>query len=145
MPEVRPLRHNDRAQWLELRQQLHPDYRIDVHEDEIALVLNDPLEAGFGAFESEDLVGFIEVSERPWGEGCETAPVGWIENLLVVSDSRMAGIGRRLVDATANWSRLRGLSELGSDVVFEYETSLITHARWGFEETMRLVMFRKRL
>ena len=145
MPEVRPLRHNDRAQWLELRQQLHPDYRIDVHEDEIALLLNDPLEAGFGAFVGESLVGFIEVSERPWGEGCETAPVGWIENLLVRSGSRQQGIGRSLVDATANWSRTRGLSELGSDVVFENETSLVTHSRWGFEETMRLVMFRKRI
>jgi aminoglycoside 6'-N-acetyltransferase I len=145
MPEVRPLRPDDRAQWLELRRQLHPDYRPDVHEDEIAEVLNDPLEAGFGAFEGDDLIGFIEVSERPWGEGCETAPVGWIENLLVVPYSRLQGIGRRLVDATANWSRTRGLSELGSDVVYENETSLITHQRWGFEETMRLVMFRKRL
>ena len=31
------------------------------------------------------LVGFVEVSERPWGEGCETAPVGWIESILVAA------------------------------------------------------------
>ena len=85
------------------------------------------------------------MSERPWGEFCETAPVGWIESILVVPAARRTGIVRLLVDATANWSRARGLRELGSDVLMDNGASLMSHLSWGFEETMRVVMFRKRL
>ena len=145
MPEVRRLEESDRRQWLALRTTLYPGHAETELDDEITQLLGDPLEAGFGAFEDDELIGFVEVSERPWGEGCETAPVGWIESILVRSERRRNGIARLLVDATANWSRVRGLQELGSDVLIENGPSLSAHLSWGFEETMRVVMFRKRL
>lgn len=145
MAEVRRLQEVDRAQWLALRTALYPGHAEAELDSEITHLLGDPLEAGFGAFDGDRLVGFVEVSERPWGEGCETAPVGWIESILVHAGHRRHGIARLLVDATANWSRVRGLQELGSDVLIENGPSLSAHLSWGFEETMRMAMFRKRL
>lgn len=145
MPDIRRLDENDRPQWLALRTALYPDHAAAELDGEITHLLGDPLEAGFGAFEEGKLIGFVEVSERPWGDGCETAPVGWVESILIVPDKRRNGIARLLVDATANWSRTRGLQELGSDVLMENGPSLSAHLTWGFEETKRVVMFRKRL
>lgn len=145
MADVRPLGEQDRTAWLGLRAALYPDLPADEVGAEVTHLLGDPLEVGYGAFEDGRLVGFIEVSERPWGEGCETAPVGWIESILVSAESRRSGVGRLLVDAAANWSRARGLRELGSDVELHNSASLASHLAWGFGETMRLVMFRIRL
>lgn len=145
MVEVRQLSEADLEAWLALRAALHPDQTAESLSGEVAHLLADPLEAGYGAFEDGAMIGFIEVSERPWGEGCETAPVGWIENILVEAKKRRAGIGRLLIDAAANWSRARGLRELGSDVHADNTASLASHLAWGFGETIRLVMFRIRL
>lgn len=145
MPEVRRLEEADRQQWLDLRIALYPDHDAPELDGEITHLLGDPLEAAFGAFEDGKLIGFVEVSERAWGDGCETAPVGWVESILIVPEKRRNGIARTLVDATANWSRVRGLQELGSDVLMENGPSLSAHLSWGFEETSRVVMFRKRL
>jgi aminoglycoside 6'-N-acetyltransferase I len=145
MLELRRLAEGDENQWLELRRELHPGFAASEHEAEMAELLDDPLQAAFGAFSGDRLVGFVEVSERPWGEGCSTAPVGWIENLLVARDVRRQGTARELMEAAAQWVRSRGLKELGSDVDEGNAPSLAGHLAWGFEETMRLVMFRRRL
>jgi len=143
--EVRRLDDDDRPAWLNLRAALYPDVPAEALGAEVTHLLGDPLEAGYGVFEDGALVGFVEVSERPWGEGCETAPVGWIESILVAADRRRSGAGRLLIDAAANWSRARGLKELGSDVETSNAASLASHLAWGFGETMRLAMFRIRL
>jgi|TARA_A100001391_G_scaffold8217_3_gene5385 aminoglycoside 6'-N-acetyltransferase I len=79
----------------------------------------------------------------PWGEGCDTAPVGWLEAVYVVPERRRSGIARALVAAVESWSRTKGLKELGSDALIENALSIARHAQWGFVETERLVMFRK--
>jgi aminoglycoside 6'-N-acetyltransferase I len=99
----------------------------------------------FGAFDDERLVGFAEAGERPWGDGCETRPVGWLEGIYVEPQYRGRGVGRALVAAVTDWATARGYSELGSDAALENEISLQSHTRWGFEETKRVVLFRKRL
>ncbi|MDP1732590.1 MAG: hypothetical protein Q8L54_15735 [Devosia sp.] len=50
---------------------------------------------------------------------------------------------RRLVAAVTDWAMMRGYAELGSDAAVENDVSLQSHAHWGFEETERIVMFRK--
>lgn len=146
MPEIRRLQERDRQAWLALRIALWPREDTDEFEADITGILADP-EAmpAFGAFDGARLIGFAEAAERPWGDGCETAPVGWLEGIYVDPDYRRHGIGRALVAAVTDWARGRGYSELGSDALIDNHVSLQTHARWGFEETKRMVMFRKRL
>jgi len=44
-------------------------------------------------------VGFVEVSLRPYAEGCDTRPVGYLEGGYVAPEWRGQGIGRALVEA----------------------------------------------
>jgi aminoglycoside 6'-N-acetyltransferase I len=146
VPELRPLAEADREAWRSLRFALWPrddDGSFDADISEI-LASGGRL-AAYGAFEAGRLVGFIEVGERLSGEGCDTAPVGWVEGIYVEPRHRRSAIGGALIAAAEAWARGRGYHELGSDVEAANAVSLHSHAAWGFEETKRLVMFRKRL
>jgi len=91
------------------------------------------------------LGGFISFSLRPWAEGCESAPVPYIEGWWVAPDLRRQGVGRELVEAVEAWCRERGYRELGSDVELANQASLEAHASLGFEPTLRLQFFRRQL
>jgi aminoglycoside 6'-N-acetyltransferase I len=141
---VRRLGIADRAEWAALRLALWPHHTIE----ELGGELDDMLKgdfAGFGAFDGSAPVGFAEASERAYGDGCDTAPVAWLEGIFVIEGYRRRGIAKRLVSAVEDWARSRGLSELGSDAALDNLTSRLSHALWGFEETERSVLFRKTL
>jgi len=91
------------------------------------------------------LGGFISLSLRSWAEGCDSTPVPYIEGWWVAADLRRTGVGGALIDAAEHWCREHGYVELGSDVELENEASLRAHAALGFEPTLRLQYFRKRL
>jgi aminoglycoside 6'-N-acetyltransferase I len=95
--------------------------------------------------DSPSLGGFISFSVREWAEGCESAPVPYIEGWWVAPDLRGTGVGRALVLAVERWSLEHGHTELGSDVALDNEASLRAHAALGFAPTLRLQFFRKRL
>ena len=92
-----------------------------------------------------ELGGFVSFSIRPWADGCDSTPVPYIEGWWVAPDLRQAGVGRALVMAVEAWSRDHGYVELGSDVELDNAVSLRAHAAMGFEPTLRLQFFRKRL
>lgn len=91
------------------------------------------------------LGGFVSFSIRAWAEGCESTPVPYIEGWWVAPDLRGSGVGRALVLAVESWCLEHGHHELGSDVELDNEASLRAHAALGFEPTLRLQFFRKRL
>ena len=49
------------------------------------------------------------------------------------------------IEAIEQWCRENGYAELGSDVELDNAPSLAAHAALGFEPTLRLQFFRKRL
>lgn len=91
------------------------------------------------------LGGFISFSMRPWAEGCDSEPVPYVEGWYVAPDLRRAGVGRALVEAVEGWCREHGYAEIGSDVELHNDVSLRAHEALGFERTVRLQYFRKRL
>jgi aminoglycoside 6'-N-acetyltransferase I len=141
---LRPLTLADRASWAALRHALWPDQPLA----ELSADLDVMQGEGFynlGVFAGSELLGFAEAEIRPRGDGCDTAPVAWLEGIYVAPGARRQGIGRRLVEAVAEWGRAQGLAELGSDALLDNMQSRLTHALWGFEETKRVVMMRRRL
>jgi aminoglycoside 6'-N-acetyltransferase I len=58
---------------------------------------------------------------------------------------RRRGIARALVAAAAEWAQSRGCREFGSDALLENEVSHAVHRRLGFQESERVVFFRKEL
>lgn len=144
MADIRRLEERDRKAWLALRLALWPREDAAEFEEDITAILADPeLMPAFGAFDGDRLVGFAEAGERPFGDGCETSPVGWLEGIYVHPDDRRHGVGQDLVAAVTDWATSRGYAELGSDAAQENLISRQSHACWGFEETKRVVMFRK--
>ena len=95
--------------------------------------------------DASGLGGFISVSIREWAEGCDSSPVPYIEGWWVAPDLRGSGVGSALMTAVEQWCLDHGHHELGSDVELHNEPSLRAHAALGFEPTLRLQFFRKRL
>lgn len=91
------------------------------------------------------VAGFVEVGTRPYADGCDTSPVGYIEAWFVEPNVRRAGYGSALLAAAEDWARQRGYSELASDAILGNEISRRAHMAAGFEEVGRVVQFRKPL
>jgi len=91
------------------------------------------------------VAGFVEVGSRPYADGCETSPVGYIEAWYVDPDVRRSGYGRDLLKAAENWARSRGYHEMASDALLDNEISHAAHYSAGYEEVDRVVQFRKGL
>lgn len=91
------------------------------------------------------LGGFASVSLRPWAEGCVSTPVPYVEGWYVAPDLRGQGIGRALLAAIEQRCRDHGYVELGSDAEPGNVLSHRAHVALGFEPTLQLQFFRKRL
>ena len=70
---------------------------------------------------------------------------GPLEAWYVDAACRGRGIGRALIAAVEAWTREQGCMELASDALIDNAASHAAHAACGFEETERVVYFRKPL
>lgn len=95
--------------------------------------------------EGGGLGGFIEVGERAFADGCDTAPVAYVEGWFVDEDLRGRGVGRELIEGAAAWARERGYREIGSDALLENVESQRAHEGVGFAEVERAVRYRRAL
>ena len=143
---VRRATHEDKSEWLRMRQGLWPDAPIEYLTFDMDDRLADPDYAVFLASSPDGTpVAFIEVGLRDYGEGCETSPVGYIEAWYVDEHIRGQQVGRQLVHTAEQWAREKGCREMASDTWLENETSIAAHLRLGYAEAERLVHFVKRL
>ena len=145
---VRPVTHADAAAWLAMRQALWPEEGEKYHPKEIARFLDGgstmPL-AVLVAEEHEEILGFVELSIRPYAEGCHTDRVGFLEGWYVIPTARRRGVGRTLVVAAEKWARMQGCTEFGSDALADNDLSTAAHHALGFEEVEVIRCFRKDL
>lgn len=134
--------------WLRLREALWPDSTREQHLSEMASFVADPRRYGqFVAYSpSREAVGLAEASVRhDYVNGTESSPVAFLEGLYVVPQARRKGIARFLVSAVCGWAQSVGCRELASDAALENAISHVVHRALGFEETERVVFFRKEL
>jgi len=150
---IRPVQPPDASEWLRMRMALWPDSTPDKEAQEIAYFLTVPaqpllptLHAVFVCPQPETgLCGFVEVSIRPYADGCDTTDVGYLEAWYVDPDVRSQGIGRALVTAAETWARNHGCREMASDTDLANTASQAAHQRLGYVETGRVVQFCKAL
>jgi len=134
--------------WLELRELLWPDCSREAHLAEMARMLENPDRyVLFVAYSiAHEAVGFIEASLRTeYVNGTRSSPVAFIEGVYVLPLARRSGIASRLLVEVENWARRMGCSELASDALLGNQISHAFHHSLGFEETERVVFFRKAL
>ena len=131
--------------WLELRsrlwQQAEMEHLIDMaktlvrgHFVRVALDAN-------GA-----ALGFVEASKRvDYVNGTNSSPVAFLEGLYVEPPSRRMGVARALVASVEAWALAEGCTELASDSPLDNVAAHAAHRALGFEETERVVYFRRNL
>ncbi|GAA0707770.1 aminoglycoside 6'-N-acetyltransferase [Dokdonella soli] len=143
---VRAAQAGDLAQWSALRAALWPDVDAAEHRADIEDQLAQP--ERFNSFLALDgigmPIGLAEASLRcDYVNGTESSPVGFLDGLYVVPAVRRRGVGRALVAAVEAWTRALGCRELASDSLLANEPAHAAHRAYGFEETERVVYFRK--
>jgi len=144
---IRRAQAADLDAWAALRADLWPDGSATEHRAEAADMLDDGALANFVA-EMPDgaIAGFAEAALRhDYVNGCETSPVAFVEGIYVAPEHRKADVARALCEAIAAWGREQGCTELASDALEDNVQSHDFHRAIGFEETERVVYFRKAL
>jgi aminoglycoside 6'-N-acetyltransferase I len=145
---VTACRSIDQPGWLALRQQLWPHCTREEHLAEMSEFL--AARKRFAQFMEYDAagtpLGFIEISLRTdYVNGTDSSPVAFLEGIFVVPEARRSGVARRLVVEAEHWAKFMGCREFASDAPLENTSSHAMHAALGFEETERVVYFKKAL
>jgi len=141
---IRPVRANDVAEWLRMRQLLWPDSDPDKEAGEIAHFLADPprpllpaLHAAFVCPRPESgLCGLVEVSIHDSAPGCKTDRIGYLEAWYVDPDWRGKGVGRALAEQAESWAKAAGCLEMASDTTPFYPLSPEAHKAIGYQEVV---------
>ena len=133
--------------WAALRAELWPGETIEEHEAALAgglAALQRDRAAFVAVVGGSEVVGFAEATIRhDYVNGCDTSPVAFLEGVHVRPDHRHAGVARMLCRAVEEWGRATGCTELASDADIGIGDAHAFHAAIGFQETERVVFFRK--
>jgi len=83
-------------------------------------------------------IGFVEMALRKYVDGCETSPVAYLEGVYVEPEFRD-------IEAAEAWAIDRGCNEFATDSRLGDADAQRFHQHIGFEETDRIVQFKKSL
>ncbi|MCI0452988.1 MAG: GNAT family N-acetyltransferase [Candidatus Latescibacteria bacterium] len=136
----------DYAAWLDMRKDLYSDVDDEFHALEMDLMLSSDDRACLLVRAPDDeAVGFIEITLRNAVDGCLGGPVGYIEGIYLIPTWRGLGLGPAMVDAVAEWFRTQGCRAMATDAEIDNEDAQQFWNDLGFEETYRIVQYRKSL
>lgn len=134
----------DLAVWKAMRSDLFPGLESSFHDRETKMILeSDDRRCLLVRAPNGDMVGFLEVSLRNLVDGCLGGPVGYIEGIYLVAEFRGLGLGGVLTDAAAEWFASKGCRDMATDTEIDNEAAQEFWSDLGFEETWRVVQYRK--
>jgi aminoglycoside 6'-N-acetyltransferase I len=135
------------AEWRRMRHALWPEMSETENFQETKTLGEGPKAFVRLALDGQDrAAGFVEATLRTdYVNGCETSPVVFLEGIYVEPWARRQGVARRLVEVVQQWARQMNCSEMASDALLANADSHGMHLGLGFEETERVVYFRKLL
>lgn len=133
--------------WVALRLALWPEGGAQDHRDEATGMLESRNGTAFIARDDEGrAIGLAEAALRhDYVNGCDSSPVGFLEGIYVAPDRRSRGVARALCAAVEAWAAGHGCVEFASDADLLNTGSQQMHEALGFEETERVVYYRKQL
>ena len=120
--------------WLTLRQAVYHDVAADDHLEERQQFLA-----------ADDKACLLDHGTDGAIDGCLTSPVGYIEGIYVRETDRGRGIARQLTRHAEQWCRDRGCREIATDAEWDNSAAQRYHLHMGFEETYRVIEYRKTL
>ncbi|WP_407666660.1 aminoglycoside 6'-N-acetyltransferase [Microvirga roseola] len=145
---MEPCARRTLSEWVALRQALWPETPEQDHLSESQAMIWEPEKARafLARVPGGVAAGFAEAALRhDYVNGCASSPVVFVEGIYVQPAFRKQGLARLLVRAVEEWAVRLGCRELASDTELHNRDSQQMHAALGFEETERVVCFRKLL
>jgi aminoglycoside 6'-N-acetyltransferase I len=135
------------AGWVELRDALWPQGRELQLAEMAARASERQRYAAFIAYASDgEAAGLAEAAMRvDYVNGTQSSPVAFLEGIYVTARHRRQGIARALVARVCSWARELGAREIASDALLANPPSHAVHRALGFDETERVVFYRKPL
>lgn len=132
------------SRWLTLRFQLWPQSSETEHRRETAEEWARGLFVRLAISADHRAVGLVEASKRrDYVNGTSSSPVAFVEGLYVEPAARRKGVARALLLIVERWAADEGCNELASDSSLDNVAAHAVHRALGFEETERVVYFRR--
>ena len=126
--------------------QMWTDHNLEDLEVEFRELAMNNEAACFIKYAEDKPIAFAQCQLRhDYVEGTESSPVGYLEGIFVSEGYRKQGIAAELLSECEKWAKEKGCTEFASDCELDNETSLRFHRALGFEETNRIICFRKDL
>jgi len=145
---IEPCTLQNLDEWSALRHALWPEGSEQEHRAEAQAMLWEQKQAValLARLDDGTVAAFAEAALRhDYVNGCSTSPVGFLEDIYVKPEHRHRGLARLLCRAAEDWARRQGCREFASDVLIHNTGSQDMHRALGFEETDRVVYYRKPL
>ena len=143
---IRLLQNADKNAWARMRVSLWDDLTDAQNQTEISKMLDDEKSTTYFVVDSADNpIGFAEITIRDYANGCTQQPVPFLEGIWIDDNHRRSGVGRALIARITGDLKAQGYVELCSDILETNHQSHRAHENWGFEETERVIYFRKSL
>ncbi|MBK25017.1 MAG: hypothetical protein CME70_13550 [Halobacteriovorax sp.] len=143
--QIRPATNKDFNIWSKLRFELWPTTSIEDHLKELQSFDGDKKFHAFFAVHDDKIIGFLEAYERPFANGCEDSPVLFLEGIWVHKALRRKKVAKTLVTHLETIAKEKGFKEIGSDTDLNNSSAQQAHKKWGFNETSRVVYFKKNI
>ncbi|ENU94191.1 hypothetical protein F971_00085 [Acinetobacter vivianii] len=142
MPVTEPLL----ADWLQLRILLCPDHE-DAHLLEMRQLLEQPHTLQLLSYnDQQQAIAMLEASIRyEYVNGTQTSPVAFLEGIYVLPEYRRSGVASTLVQQVEDWAKQFSCTEFASDAAIDNTISHAMHRALGFQETERVVYFKKKI
>ena len=122
------------------------EHEIDVLMQEFCELLNNKDVACFIKYIDDLPIAFAECQLRhDYVEGTSSSPVGYLEGIFVLEGYRKKGYAKELLTECEKWAKGKGCIEFASDCEIDNTDSLEFHIAMGFEETNRIICFKKKL
>lgn len=142
--QIEPPTGADDRRWLSLRLQLWSHVSGSEHLREMADAMARGHCVRLALTSNGSAVGFVEASKRvDYVNGTSSSPVIFLEGLFVEPSARRKGVARALVAHVERLALAERCTEMASDSPLENVAAHAAHRALGFEETERVVYFRR--
>ena len=134
------------ADWLQFRILLWPESE-DAHLVEMQQLLGQIHTLQLLAYsDQQQAIAMLEASIRyEYVNGTQTSPVAFLEGIYVLPEYRRSSIATALVQQVEQWAKQFACTEFASDAAIDNTISHAMHRALGFQETERVVYFKKNI
>ena len=126
--------------------QMWTDHSLDDLKLEFKQLIEDDESACFIKYLGDLPIAFAQCGLRyDYVEGTNSSPVGYLEGIFVLEEYRKHGYAKELLEVCEKWAKDKGCTEFASDCELNNVSSFKFHLALGFEETNRIICFKKKL